>query len=411
MNILITGAQFGNKGAQSLLFTLVNELRGRYPDVTVFYLPTDHYRPNCFDSIQDYRFRFMYDDMSVYDHPGSKPAYVKRKLSVLKKKIELRSTGGKVECLSKNLDKIDAIIDISGYCLSSNFSIGNNRRYLRYLNTAFSRNIPIILLPQSFGPFDYPKEYISLLQEIKSTLPRASIIFAREEDGRRQLLSLCGNIDVHVSPDIVLQTKKIDLNRVFTRFPTINFKKLETTSNVGIIPNVHTFDQSKGEDILNCYRIIINQLRKLGKTIYIFRHSDDLSLCKKIYELVKSDTNCRLIEDEMDCLSYSEFIKQFDFIIASRYHSIVHAYKEGIPAVILGWAVKYQELARITGQEKYVFDITRPEGFDIDDILAAICSMSEHSDEETTCIQKKIQVLQKNNCFDTCFKVLNKIEQ
>ena len=219
------------------------------------------------------------------------------------------------------------------------------------------------------------------------------------------------NINVHVSPDIVLQSKEIDLNRIFTSFPIINIIKLETTRNVGIIPNVHTVDHNKEEDILNCYRKIIKQLRKLGKTIYIFRHLDDLSLCKKIYEFVKSDINCYLIEDEMDCLSYSGFIKQFDFIIASRYHSIVHAYKEGVPAVILGWAVKYQELARITGQEKYVFDITKPEKYDMNDILAKICAMSEHKAEETTRIRQNVTALQKNNCFDACFEVLSKIEQ
>lgn len=410
MNILITGAQFGNKGAQSLLFTLVNELRGRYPDATIYYLPTDHYRPGCFDSIQNYRFQFMYDDMSVYDHPGIKLAYVKRKLTVLKKKLELRVKKCNVAYLSKKLDQIDAIIDISGYCLSSKFPISNNRRYLRYLKAAISRNKPIILLPQSFGPFDYPKEYRSLLQEIKSSLPRASLIFAREEDGRRQLLNLCGNIDVRVSPDIVLQSEEIQYDRIFTRIPKVEFIKLETTGNVGIIPNIHTADYSNEEYVLKCYQEIIRHLLKLGKTVYIFRHSDDLSLCRSIYELVKSDTNCHLIEDEMDCLSYSEFVKQFDFIIASRYHSIVHAYKEGIPAVILGWAVKYQELAQITGQEKYVFDITNPEKSDIDDILAAICAMSARNAEETACILQNVQALQKSNCFDACFEVLSKTD-
>lgn len=33
MNVLITGAQFHNKGAQSLLFTVMSELRSRYENV------------------------------------------------------------------------------------------------------------------------------------------------------------------------------------------------------------------------------------------------------------------------------------------------------------------------------------------------------------------------------------------
>lgn len=42
MNILITGAQFSNKGAQSMLFTVVNEIRYRYPGANIYYLPLDY---------------------------------------------------------------------------------------------------------------------------------------------------------------------------------------------------------------------------------------------------------------------------------------------------------------------------------------------------------------------------------
>ena len=40
MNILITGAQFGNKGAQSLLFSVVNEIRERYGNekINIFFV-------------------------------------------------------------------------------------------------------------------------------------------------------------------------------------------------------------------------------------------------------------------------------------------------------------------------------------------------------------------------------------
>lgn len=35
MNVLITGTQFHNKGTQSLLFTVMSELRSRYGDVEI----------------------------------------------------------------------------------------------------------------------------------------------------------------------------------------------------------------------------------------------------------------------------------------------------------------------------------------------------------------------------------------
>ena len=72
-----------------------------------------------------------------------------------------------------------------------------------------------------------------------------------------------------------------------------------------------------------------------------------------------SSENVYFIEDDMNCLEYGGFVKQFDFIIASRFHAIVHAYKENVPAIILGWAVKYHELAKNLNQEKFVFRYNR----------------------------------------------------
>ncbi len=37
MKVIITGANFGNKGAQSMLFTTVAVLRNKYPDAKIFF--------------------------------------------------------------------------------------------------------------------------------------------------------------------------------------------------------------------------------------------------------------------------------------------------------------------------------------------------------------------------------------
>lgn len=70
MNVLITGAQFGNKGAQSMLFTVVSEVRDRYPNADFYYLPLDYFRENCFQNIADYRFHFVIDAMAGQDFPA-----------------------------------------------------------------------------------------------------------------------------------------------------------------------------------------------------------------------------------------------------------------------------------------------------------------------------------------------------
>ena len=88
-----------------------------------------------------------------------------------------------------------------------------------------------------------------------------------------------------------------------------------------------------------------------------------------------------LYRNEFESGEYSLMVRQFDFIIASRFHSIVHAYKEGVPAIIFGWATKYQELAGHFDQSKFVFDITDKPNDKFEAIvyaLDAICVLYNH---------------------------------
>ena len=43
MKFLITGAQFANKGAQALLFSMINEIKEHRKDSEIYYLPLDNY--------------------------------------------------------------------------------------------------------------------------------------------------------------------------------------------------------------------------------------------------------------------------------------------------------------------------------------------------------------------------------
>ena len=103
---------------------------------------------------------------------------------------------------------------------------------------------------------------------------------------------------------------------------------------------------------------MINILINENKTVYIFRHSyEDLDICFNIKNFFHNSTHVILITDNLNCIELENLIKQFDFIIASRYHSIIHAYKNEIPAFVIGWADKYKELLENFDQLPYLLDI------------------------------------------------------
>lgn len=409
MNVLITGASFANRGAQSMLFTVVNEVKSKYDSAEFYYLPTNYFKENCFENCADYRFTFVYDDLAVCDFPIKYGFVGKLKRRMDSKIISDRIAAYNVPKLSDLWDKLDVLIDISGYSLTSKFGISSINRMLRHIRKAQSLDIPVILMPQSYGPLNFGEKTEAVCREIGEAFSKIDLLFAREQEGMEVLLNECGVNNAVLSPDIVLQAKEIDWENVFAEEPVLNVHELSTEGNVGIVPNGETVKNGNKEFVLNCYQRIIRQLREKNKEIYIFRHSDDLSLCRDIYALVKDDEHCHLIEDEMNCMEYGAFVKQFDFVIASRFHSVVHAYREGIPAFVLGWAIKYQELTKLLGQEEYAFDITKANEEDIDTMLEKLEQLTENYADETKLISEKLELVRQKNCFDLCWEVMDKI--
>ena len=408
MNVLVTGAQFNNKGAQSLLFTVMSQLRNQYDDVEIYYLPID----DCFSYKPDiYKFNIVFDDKRYRDYFSQKENLSKNLIGYSKLYLKwiLRHKKLKIFKLTKILNNIDVVIDVSGFSLSSKINSKGPFGFLRRIETATKKNIPVILMPQSFGPFDYVNNKESICDNICRTLNSVDKIFAREAEGADMLAQIGVTKNVEISTDLVLQSDEIELSNIFVKSCKLEFKKLTTQNNVGIVPNMQLYKHGKKDDLLDVYKNIINHLLACDKNVYIFRHSNDLPICKDIYEMFESSENVYFIEDDMNCLEYGEFVKQFDFIVASRFHAIVHAYKENVPAIILGWAVKYHDLAQNLNQEKFVFDGTNISAENQDSIIKDIEYMSNNFNEESKIISERMLYIQSQNCYEKCKDIFESI--
>ena len=114
--------------------------------------------------------------------------------------------------------------------------------------------------------------------------------------------------------------------------------------------------------------------------------------------MYKDEDRVHLIEEELSCIEYEKVIVFFDFVIASRYHSIVHSYKAGTPAIIIGWATKYYELAQEMHQEKYHIDVRKE--LRVEKILNLVEIMHLNYQNESEIIRKEVSELQRHNLFD-----------
>lgn len=387
-NIIITGGELFNKGAQAMTFVAVDELRKRFPEHEVCLLSEmDLERPE--EERRKYAFGFT----------GWYPIKFARcqKNPLLHLICKLRN-GTELKQAEKLYRNCDLMIDISGYALGSNWSMNNNSRYLDHLEFAHSFGIPMYLMSQSFGPFEFGAEHPGIDERCRKLLPTCTAILAREQEGYDALTQHYGLTNVQLAPDLVLNNKGIDLNHIFREVPEFQLPEIAPNS-IAVVPNGRNLSVGDGAQVLELYAAAISHAIGQGKTVYLLHHaSSDAKICRELKRRFEDNGNVVLLEQEFSCLEFNELVKRFDYLVASRFHSVVHAFKNGIPCITLGWAKKYEVLLDRFGQGEYLFDVRCD--VHTEHLLGAMDRMDQNRERESEKILARLADVQKTNVFD-----------
>lgn len=381
-NVVITGGNLQNKGAQAMVFATVNYLKKTFPDKQIYVFSS---------RIEEDRETYTFE-LHPYD--------LEKKIKVFSKPNLLSLSDEIIKILSDT----DFVIDISGYALSSQQLLPTNINYLFNLFIARHFSLPCYCLAQSIGPFNYnPLVKLLLYIPFKFILKYPINIFVRENDGLKHIRKYTRK-NVQQSCDIVLQTKKYDVDNIYRKKFERKKQKIPKNS-IGIIPNQKVLDRSDKKFLYGLYQSMIEKILQYNKNVYLLLHSkEDIIICKKIKSMFRDNNRVIILEDDMDCIELEEIIRQFDFVVASRYHSIIHAYKNGVPAIILSWAVKYFELAQKFNQLEYFFDIRKLN--EPEDVLNKLEKMlgnySFEKKEITTVLEQAQRETIFNKLFDDC---------
>ena len=380
--ILITGGNFINKGAQAMVFITVDEIKKRFPGKKIIVV-------SDIDATSKNNNNFCFllrDSVCLY---GQKYKLIQHHYG----KLDASKDASKI------MKEIDMILDISGYTFGSNFGWMSSFLAAYRAKRAHKYGVPIYYLPQSFGPFQWTNFCGKVTRYCMSKwLSYAKIIFAREEEGYNLLKENFNLHNIFLSDDLVLQNKGIELSHIYHTIPLMNIPKINSGS-VAILPNIRNYKYGNLPQLMQIYQTIINELLALNRTVYLVRHAtEDLDFCQKIKHLYQNTQQVILLENDFTCFEYEIFIKQFDYLIASRYHAIVHAYKQGVPCLVLGWATKYLELLKKFSQEKYALDVR--ENIPGNKVKELILQMNVNWAQEKETILNALIPLQQKNVFD-----------
>jgi polysaccharide pyruvyl transferase WcaK-like protein len=363
MNILITGGGFQNKGAEAMLQTARQQLGRRLPDSRFFAAvnPDEHslalgsgFEPASKSwlagrSLPALRRVFM----ASMRLPGSFSIPVN---SFLRHILPaLRS--GRMEGLN-----IDAIVDISGYAFFENES-WYAMNMIAAMNPSSKKQIGLYFLPQAWGPFSSAASRFW----IKAMLDKSSGFYSRDASSAAHLAdALGGATAIRCAPDIafLFQGEQASAGgsilkaagRVDSNRPA-----------VGIVPNMRVYERTAGKAAQNEYvktieAVIRFVLKNMEADIVLLPNEcrlnrgrpDDRFLCSLLQSRFTGENRVIALTDSYTAGELKSIVANMELLVASRFHSLIFALSQSVPAMALGWSHKYFELLKSFGLERYV---------------------------------------------------------
>lgn len=117
------------------------------------------------------------------------------------------------------------------------------------------------------------------------------------------------------------------------------------------ISDFTTYLNDKGYNVLliaNAARINSNKPR-----------NNDLMVGDRIYDMIEDKSKVRWYHKEMDAEEIREYISKCQFIVASRFHSMIGALQKKVPVLLIGWSHKYKEVLDMFHLGSYAIDFSK----------------------------------------------------
>lgn len=316
MIVEIKGTQFINKGAELMLYAIMDKMMDKYADVIFTQVPDKKYVP-----------------YEKYSRLGIYP-----KASLMRKGVQLMRP---LEFVPKGIrdmygivvdSEVDVVLDASGFAYSDQWGDGPSVSMASSCKRWRKQGSKIVLLPQAFGPFTAKK----IKDSIRIIADCADLIYAREKVSYEHLVSVTGERqNIKIAPDFTNL-----MAGVLPEGYDVSDKE------ICIVPNYRMIDKTSAE-VSKAYQPFlekcVNYLVECNQKPFLLIHegTNDFMLAKSIIENTGKSIP---IVSETDPLKIKGILGASKGTLGSRFHGLVSALSQGVPSIATGWSHKYQML-------------------------------------------------------------------
>lgn len=329
MIIEIRKAGFVNKGAELMLYAILERMKKEFPNAK--FCISSNLGAQRYEKLIELGF---YQKIHFW-RQGLNIAYF---ANFIPKKF--RDVYGLV------IDKeIDIVLDASGFSYSDQWGKESCLELSQSAKRWKRNGTKVILLPQAMGPF---KSKLNI-KSIKNIVNCVDLVFARELISFDHLIKTADNIEnIKIAPDFTNLIDGIipdDFNANENRFCIIpNFRMIDKTSK----------EVSKAylPFLIKCVKYLMNKKQK--PFILVHEGENDLRLANQISNAVDGKLN---IVKEIHPLKIKGILGTCEGIIGSRFHGLVSGLSQGVPTLGTGWSHKYQMLFTDYGFDNGLLDL------------------------------------------------------
>ena len=379
-----------------MVLTTVNELRARCENVDIFLLSGPDCRRDTAE-LNQFTFEILPWDFRMK----------LRGFSILRLVLKNKHFDDELESnMWRIIRKADLVIDVSGFRLSSQFSPVRIVDYLINLHfLSVTRHLSSYSRSPS-EPFNFSRPLSFFLAPlIRHYLRYPKKIFAREDDGSVALNVLGISHQVERSLDTVLQAGDHSFSRAFHNRAASELPDIPDGA-VALVPNQKTMVHSGSIDMLDLYSQLIRSNIEMGRSVFLLRHSfEDVSIIDALKQRFADEDKVIALLGDYDAVDLQLLLSQFDFVIASRYHAVVHSYKARVPCLVLGWALKYPALMREFEQDELYFDIRQP--LDTSRVERKLFELNRSRSDYSERIANKLESTMEKDIFEQAVRFVS----
>lgn len=410
--ISIIGATIsGNRGAESMLSTVIGRIRENEPDTAfnVFSYYPDDDKKLC-----------NKQNISIYSATPAYLVFVLFPFSCLLglfKMIRLAFFKPIFPKGVRALDDSDVLIDISGVSF-----MDGRVKFIPFnvltIFPAMAVRTPVVKFSQAIGPFKNPLVYISA----KIFLARCAMIFARGESTKQNLQALMLRDNILASAaDLAFLHKKgyslSDENQENLESMVSKLKELKERGKtiIGLCPSSVVASKARKEkwNYVKLLYDVVRLLSEKGFAVLLFPNAtreksrklrnNDLPVIEKTARYLAAfddyPSDLLVVTKNINTMGIKTLLEYCDLSVVSRFHAMISSLALEKPVVVMGWGHKYQEVMDQFGLGDFVFDYNNNPELLLDKVLSAL----EHQEQIKENIKMRLPEVRKNSYSQFAF--------